>query len=135
MNLVDQFAYGIKKHPSAIKDFIQYAKNTFPATPQYVFLIGKGITYSDYRTNQNSPYADQLNLVPTFGNPASDVLLSSPYGSIVPNIPIGRLSAVSGNEVGNYLQKIKEYEQAQASATSNTWKQTLDEKSSSCNWR
>ncbi len=27
--LVDQFAYGIKKHPSAIKDFIQYAKNIF----------------------------------------------------------------------------------------------------------
>ena len=60
--------------------------------------------------NQNSPYADKLNLVPTFGNPASDILLSSPYGSIVPNIPIGRLSAVSGNEVGNYLEKIKEYE-------------------------
>ena len=51
------------------------------------------------------------------------MLLSSPYGSVVPNIPIGRLSAISGNEVGNYLQKIKEYEQAQASGT-----QTLDEK-------
>ena len=46
--LIDQFAYGIKKHPLAIKDFIQYAKNTFSPTPQYVFLIGKGITYSDY---------------------------------------------------------------------------------------
>ena len=67
--LVDQFAYGIKKHPSSIKDFIQYAKNTFTTTPQYVFLIGKGITYNDYRLNQSSPYADQLNLVPTFGNP------------------------------------------------------------------
>ena len=121
--LVDQFAYGIKKHPSSIKDFIQYAKNTFTTTPQYVFLIGKGITYNDYRLNQSNPYADQLNLVPTFGNPASDVLLSSPYGSVVPNIPIGRLSAISGNEVGNYLQKMKEYEQAQASGT-----QTLDEK-------
>ena len=65
---------------------------------------------------------DQLNLVPTFGNPASDILLSSPYGSIVPNIPIGRLSVISGNEIGNYLQKIKEYEAAaQSSGT-----QTLD---------
>ncbi len=113
--LIDQFAYGIKKHPAGIKDFIQFAKNTFPA-PQYVFLIGKGITYNDYRRNENSPYADKLNLVPTFGNPASDVLLASPYGSIIPNIPVGRLSAVSGNEVGNYLQKIQEYEQAQTSA-------------------
>ncbi len=114
--LVDQFAFGIKKHPAAIKEFIQFAKNTF-AAPQYVFLIGKGITYNDYRLNQSNPVADQLNLVPTFGNPASDMLLSSPYGSIIPNIPIGRLSAISGNEVGNYLQKIKEYEQVQASAS------------------
>lgn len=113
--LTDQFAYGIKKHPSAIKDFLQYAKTAFPVTPQYVFLIGKGITYDEYATHQSSVYADQLNLVPTFGSPASDVLLSSDYGSIVPRIPVGRLSAVSGDEVGNYLQKMKEYELAQAS--------------------
>ena len=111
--LVDQFAYGIKKHPSAIKDFIQYAKNKFAITPQYVFLIGKGITYDDYVRNRNSQYADRLNLIPTFGQPASDVLLSSPYGSIVPSVSIGRLSAVSGDEVGNYLAKIKVYEEVQ----------------------
>ena len=52
--LIDQFAYGIKKHPLAIKDFIQYATNTFSLTPQYVFLIGKGITYNDYTINQSS---------------------------------------------------------------------------------
>ena len=115
--LTDQFAYGIKKHPLAIKDFIQFASNTFSPAPQYVFLIGKGITYSDYYTNQNSVYDDQLDLVPTFGNPASDILLSSPYGSTVPSIPIGRLSVTSGNEIGNYLQKVKEYENAEASTT------------------
>ncbi len=115
--LTDQFAYGIKKHPLAIKDFIQYAANTFSSKPQYVFLIGKGITYNDYATNQNSIYDDQLDLIPTFGNPASDILLSSPYGSTIPSIPIGRLSVISGNEVGNYLQKIKEYETADASTT------------------
>ncbi|HET7117327.1 MAG TPA: C25 family cysteine peptidase [Hanamia sp.] len=118
--LVDQFAYGIKKHPSAIKDFIQYAKNTFSSPPKYVFLIGKGIEYNDYITHQTSVYADKLNLVPTFGYPASDVLLSSPYGSIVPSIPIGRLSVISGDEVGNYLQKIKEYELSEASTTQTT---------------
>ncbi|MEO6905338.1 MAG: C25 family cysteine peptidase, partial [Ginsengibacter sp.] len=115
--LVDQFAYGIKKHPSAIKDFIQYAKNVFSPTPQYVFLIGKGIDYDQYRINESSQFADKLNLVPTFGAPASDILLSSPYGSIVPNIPIGRLSAVSGDEVANYLQKMKDYEQTEKSTT------------------
>jgi len=121
--LVDQFAYGIKKHPLAIKDFIQYVANTFAVKPQYVFLIGKGITYNDYTVNQSGPYADKLNLVPTFGNPASDILLSSPYQSTVPTIPIGRLSAISGSEVGIYLQKVKEYESAEASTT-----QTLSNK-------
>lgn len=108
--LEDQFAYGIKKHPSSIKDFIQYAVNNFSIKPKYVFLMGKGIEYDQYTVHQSSQYADKLNLVPTFGAPASDVLLSSPYGSIVPSVPIGRLSAVSGNEVGNYLEKVKTYE-------------------------
>jgi hypothetical protein len=122
--LVDQFAYGIKKHPSAIKDFIQYAVGTFSTKPQYVFLVGKGTEYADYTLNQSSKYADKLNLVPTFGYPASDVLLSSPYGaSAIPSVPIGRLSAISGDEVGSYLQKIKEYEETQNSTT-----QTLDNK-------
>lgn len=121
--LVDQFAYGIKKHPLAIKDFIQYVANTFTVKPKYVFLIGKGITYNDYTVNQSGPYADKLNLVPTFGNPASDILLSSPYQSTLPTIPIGRLSAIAGNEVGIYLQKVKEYEAAEASTT-----QTLSNK-------
>ncbi len=71
--LIDQFAFGIKKHPIAIKNFIQFAKANFPS-PKYVFLIGKGVTYNDYRLNQNNQYADRLNLVPTFGNPASDKL-------------------------------------------------------------
>ena len=121
--LVDQFAYGIKKHPTAVKDFIQYAAATFAEKPKYVFLIGKAITYNDYRTNENTIYADKLNLVPTFGNPASDILLSAPYGSTLPTVPIGRLSVVSGTEVGYYLQKIKEYENAQVTGT-----QTLDSK-------
>ncbi|MGN6602038.1 MAG: C25 family cysteine peptidase, partial [Ginsengibacter sp.] len=113
--LEDQFAYGIKKHPSSIKDFIQYAYNTFSVKPKFVFLIGKGIQYDQYALNQSSQFADKLDLVPTFGAPASDVLLSSPYGSIVPTVPIGRLTAVSGDEIANYLQKVKEYEQAEKS--------------------
>ncbi|MBK6635494.1 MAG: hypothetical protein IPG38_15405 [Chitinophagaceae bacterium] len=39
--LNDQFGFGIKKHPSAINDFIQYANQQFTATPQYVFIIGR----------------------------------------------------------------------------------------------
>ncbi len=121
--LVDQFAYGIKKHPSAIKEYIQYVATRFNVKPKFVFLVGKGVTYDEYILKQNSPFADKLNLVPTFGYPASDVLLSAPYGSAEPTVPIGRLSAVNGDEVGHYLSKIKEYELKQKSE-----EHTLDNK-------
>ena len=115
--LVDQFGYGIKKHPIAIKDFIQYANTRFGTRPKFVFIIGKGLNYADYRMNENKALAERLNMIPTFGNPASDNMLSSYYGNYVPEVPIGRLSAVNGNEVGAYLEKMKGFELAQASGS------------------
>lgn len=112
--LVDQFAFGIKKHPLAIKNFIRYARNVFPSPLQYVFLIGRGVNYIDYQRNQSLPEADQLNLVPTFGSPGSDNMLSSADASSpIAVTPIGRLSVVRGSEVEDYLAKIIQYESAQ----------------------
>lgn len=112
-DLVDEFAYGIKKHPLAVKNFLSYARNTFSVVPKFAFLIGKAVTYNDARMHETSSYYDRLNLVPTFGWPASDNLLASNDLTPVPATPIGRLSAVTQNEVQTYLNKIKEYETAQ----------------------
>lgn len=119
--LVDQFAFGIKKHPLSVRNFIRYARARFATAPKYVFLIGRGMNYSDYQRADRNPAAyplgDLLNLVPTFGNPGSDNLLSAEDLTIpVATTPIGRLSVVTGVEVENYLQKIKEYELAQKTA-------------------
>jgi Peptidase family C25 len=115
--LTDQFAFGIQKHPLAIRNFINYAKNTFTQKPQNVLLIGRGMAYTDYRTYQSDPNTELLNLVPTFGFPASDAMLTSADGSGLINlIPIGRLGAVKGTEVEDYLSKIKDYEQVQQTA-------------------
>ncbi|HMK02806.1 MAG TPA: C25 family cysteine peptidase, partial [Ferruginibacter sp.] len=57
----------------------------------------------------------QLDLVQTFGWPASDILLASAPGTVVPLVPIGRLGAINGTEVGVYLDKMKQYEQVQQS--------------------
>jgi len=112
--LVDQFAFGIKKHPLAIKNFLNYARNSYSAKPQYVFLIGRGTAYNDYRNNESNTGVEILNMVPTFGFPASDMMLSSLDGAhTLALTPIGRLGAVNGQEVEVYLQKVKEYEQAQ----------------------
>jgi len=117
--LVDQFAFGIKGHPSSVKNFLKFARNKFTIAPQFVFIIGKGVRYNEYRRNESSNYADQLNLVPTYGFPASDNLLASNDFEEIPAIPIGRLGAVTGTEVETYLQKMKEYELAAASSPQN----------------
>lgn len=118
--LVDQFAYGIKKDPLSIQNFLRWARANFTVKPQFVLLIGHGMCYNDYNTyseQNHDPLADQLDLVPTFGYPASDNKLSANNGvDAVPVTPIGRLSVISGAEVQIYLTKLKEYEQAQATA-------------------
>ncbi len=112
--LVDQFAYGIKKHPLSVKNFLRFARNIFVTAPKHAFIIGKGVTYNAYRQNENNPLIERLNLVPTWGYPASDNLLSSNDFKAVPSTPIGRLSAVTSQEVGDYLSKVKQYDSAQA---------------------
>ncbi len=115
--LVDQFAFGIKKHPLSVKNFIRYARNTFAAEPKFVLLIGHGLTYVDYRLNEGNPLADKLNIIPPFGYPGSDNKLSAdgPVSSII-TTPIGRLPAVSPQEVEDYLEKLKEYDYNQYTA-------------------
>ena len=116
--LVDQFAYGIKQHPLSIKNFLRFARTHFTVAPSYVFLVGKGISYDAYFYNQTDPLADQTNLVPTWGYPGSDNMLSSlDNHSAVPVIPVGRLSVVSPSEVGDYLNKVKQYEALQQNTT------------------
>ncbi len=115
--LEDQFAFGTKMHPLAVKNFLRYARNNFITPPQYAFIIGKGVSYASYRTAGTNPLVEQLNLVPTFGFPGSDNLLSAEGYADVPATPVGRLSAVSAQEVGDYLAKVKQYELVQKNNT------------------
>lgn len=117
--LTDQFAFGIKKHPLAVKNFVRFAKQTFSTNPTHLFIIGKAVAYDEYRLNESSSFTDRLNLVPTFGWPASDFLLASDGINPAPLLMTGRLSAVNSNEVNLYLQKVKEYE-TQAASTVQT---------------
>ncbi|MGC4036761.1 MAG: C25 family cysteine peptidase [Chitinophagaceae bacterium] len=113
--LVDQFGFGIKKHPLSIRNFLGWARANFALPLKNVFLIGHGITYQQYRTYESDPNSEILNMVPTWGDPASDNLLSSTFTNPVPLTPIGRISVINGDEIKSYFQKVKEYETAQAS--------------------
>lgn len=108
--LYDQFAYGIAKHPFAIKQLVQMAVNQWPAAPEHLFLIGKGLEYSLARTDQNRY---QQNLIPTFGHPGSDYMLSTDGRSLLPDIAIGRITARNGTDVRIYLEKVRALEQQQ----------------------
>ena len=113
--LCDQFAFGVQMHPLGIKNFLQFARSRFATVPAYVFLIGKGVSYTGYRPYGNSEFTRKISLVPVFGSPGSDNLLSSNKYEAVPATPIGRLSAVSGEEVKSYLQKVRAFERSQQS--------------------
>ncbi len=113
--LVDQFGFGIKMDPLAIRNFIRWARANFGSPLKDVFLIGKGVTYDQFRVYESDPNINKLFFVPTFGNPASDNLFCTEPGNNIPLTPIGRLSVISADEIIPYLNKLKQYEQAQAS--------------------
>lgn len=111
--LTDQFAFGIKHHPLAVRNFGYYAMANYSAAPKYFYLIGKGLTYPDFKTYESDPNVNKLALVPTFGYPASDNLLLAARTGSYSLASIGRLSAISGGEVRDYLDKVKQFELAQ----------------------
>lgn len=123
--LYDQFSFGIPQHPASIRDFIRFASRQFTITPEYVLIIGRGVTSLEYKQNESNPDMKKIEMVPTFGWPASDILLACDPGMNVPLVPIGRISAINGNEIKNYLDKVKEYEQTQnatnCSVTDREW--------------
>ena len=111
--LYDQFAYGIRKHPLAIRRFTDYALSIWAVKPEYLFIIGKGRQYNDFR---NSPSAYAQCLVPTFGHPASDNLLTATVNSIVPRVATGRLSVSNPVDIRKYYDKVVSYERIQREA-------------------
>ncbi len=113
--LIDQFGFGIKQNPLAIRNFADFAIANFTAQPKFFFLIGKGLSYDQFRAYENDGNVNKLALVPTFGFPASDNLLTATRTGTYPRISTGRLSAIAGTEVGYYLDKIKQFELAQKS--------------------
>jgi len=120
-DLYDQFGYGVERNPLAIKNFCGYLiarasiGNVRP--PSNLFLIGKGVHAWECIPVQN-PYVTAAVgaaecLVPTFGNPSSDILLTQglPGSSYYPEpaIPTGRICAQTDADVLSYLSKAQLY--------------------------
>jgi len=109
--LYDQFSWGITKHPLSINNFVRYAAVSWGTPPGYLLLLGKSIGYRDsYAPNNPANY--NRNLVPTFGHPASDMMLSSAYpaASFLNQLATGRVPANTPQEVAGYLDKVIEHD-------------------------
>lgn len=108
--LYNQFNYG-ETSPRAIYQFVKFMAQ---ANPKYLFLIGKGRDIDTYSPYQRKPLAsgELIDLVPSSGYPASDMLFSAGINGneVSPAIPVGRLPATSSAQVAAYLDKIKEHE-------------------------
>ncbi|MEO6168409.1 MAG: C25 family cysteine peptidase [Chitinophagales bacterium] len=108
--LYDQFAWGIHEHPASIRKFTDFILDKWPTAQRHVFLIGKGIEYTNL---WDAPTTRPLCYVPTFGTPGSDVLLTATGNSPAPRIPIGRIACLTPEEIGVYLAKAQLFESAQ----------------------
>ncbi|MBM3432403.1 MAG: hypothetical protein FJX92_05305 [Bacteroidetes bacterium] len=109
--LIDQFAFGIRLHPLSVRNFIRYARANFSMPVKNVLLIGKGVDYVSNRGNLSNPDLDRLSLIPTFGSPASDILLAADPGmNVMPRVSIGRISVIYPSEVAAYMNKVIQYE-------------------------
>lgn len=106
--LYDQFAYGIEKHPYSIRGFVDYVLDNWTSQPNYLFLLGKSIKSNEARSGVNFTQ----NLVPSFGHPASDMMLTAGLNGTITEspIPIGRVSAKTGLHVSLYLNKVMQHE-------------------------
>lgn len=109
--LYDQYGYGVKKHPLAIRNFAQAAKTNYNGNAQqYLLLAGKAIT-PDMNRNNAQYFAETL--VPTMGYPASDNLLTTKITGTTgyeTGIPLGRIAAKNSAELNAYLQKLIQFE-------------------------
>jgi len=111
--LYDQFAYGIRGHPLAVRHFAHYIRKHWPEPPGHLFLLGKAIEYSEYRLAEAEGIREQ-HLLPTFGSPGSDVLLLGSGRHAEPLFAVGRLAATRPEEVWAYLDKVRAFEAEEA---------------------
>lgn len=110
--LYHQFGGGIRQHPMAIRNLVDFVYSNSSQHPAGLVLIGKGITHPHQR-----PYSGELvgSFVPSSGYPSSDIAFSNRmHGTnYEPLVPTGRLSVRNNTQLQEYLDKVIEYEAAQ----------------------
>ena len=113
LDVFDLFGYGVMNHPQSIRNFTHFINKNWPDRKAF-FIIGKGVQYNSSRIDV--PGLEDYHFIPTFGYPGADNLLVASIWSEMPMFPIGRIAVINANEVGKYLEKVKEYAAAKNNA-------------------
>lgn len=123
--LYQQFGGGIEKHINGVRRFSHYLYNNTTTKPRGLYLMGKGIREANYNAFLNDGPGTRKNpsrfhqcLIPSFGEPSSDVFITANLeGSSqwAPLFGTGRISAKTNQELQDYLNKVIEYENEQDS--------------------
>lgn len=114
-----QYGGGIEKHILGIRRFAHdFYLNAAVQKPKALFLIGKGIREADenfqglVQGTRKSISAYNNSLVPSFGYPSSDVLITAGLDGSKwePLIPTGRIAVKNNTELIDYLNKVKQFD-------------------------
>lgn len=117
-----QYGGGVPKHILGTRRAINHIYNMSTEKPVALFIAGKGISEaSDPNTSsggapRKNSAVNNLNLVPSYGSPSSDMCITAKWNgsnSFQPEVPTGRISANNNEQLNMYLQKVKIYEAAQ----------------------
>jgi Peptidase family C25 len=121
--LYDQYGFGVRKHVLSIRRFCDQMIDAFSPAPDYLLLLGKSVVGYDSRSG--SDYA--LNLVPTYGEPASDLMYTARLNSpdFKPELATGRISARTDLQVQAYLDKVIAFDAEQNQNPAEWKKQVL----------
>lgn len=110
-----QFGGGIEKHIMGIRRFAHLAYLGSVQKPKALFLIGKGVREANegpgsLAGSRKSISSFQMNLIPSFGYPSSDICITAGLENTQwePLIPTGRIAAKNNDEVLIYLSKVQE---------------------------
>jgi Peptidase family C25 len=112
--LYDQYGYGIKFHPVAIRNFLHQYHQLHPQA-EHVMLVGKSLEYNLSRS-VSAIVGDSMNSVPSIGYPASDLLFVMGNEISKPIMSIGRLAVQNAFQISDYLDKVKQYESVQVTS-------------------
>ncbi|MEX1277050.1 MAG: C25 family cysteine peptidase [Bacteroidota bacterium] len=103
----DQFDFGYRS-PHAIKKFFTIARTQWGGEPPgYAVLLGAANWDARGYSSARRP-----NLLPSFGNPVSDVWLTTieSLHEVVPQLSVGRIPARTMEEADRYIRYLREYE-------------------------